>query len=101
MHAVIREGALPISHGCCDACVEQFNAQADGDPLTAQIDRLTTMAAEQAEWIDAQEAAGVQNLRWPGGVDTNGEPLLNRTNDLAVFARIDARKPAWIPRRSE
>ncbi|MGJ0510242.1 MAG: hypothetical protein ACR652_24620 [Methylocystis sp.] len=31
--------------------------------LSQQVNKLTTMAAEQAAWIDAQELAGVRNLR--------------------------------------
>lgn len=53
--------------------------------------RLEAKRDEQRQWIDRMTASGVKKLRWPGGLDANGDPILCKANDEAVFARIDAR----------
>ncbi len=60
--------------------------------------KLSTELNEIRARLSKLEAAPPLRVRltkeqlWPGGLDEQGNPLLNKTNDAAAAARIQARK---------
>ncbi len=80
-----------------------INFKCDEPEEPAQSDlafrlKVSTELNEIKARISKLEAAPVARVRltkeqlWPGGLDAKGEPLLNKTNDAAAAARINARK---------
>ncbi len=66
--------------------------------MNRRVAELERQVTDLRAWVERMEAAGVKHLRptakelWPGGVDAKGDPLLNKANDAAVAARMEARK---------